>query len=348
MLQSLVFCLMLQAGAQGAAEHQKAGVVALKEGRTDSAIAEFRKVVELAPKQASGYLDLGVAYMKNHDYGSAIDPLKTALQLDSDLTQAHQFLGYALLARGYAAEAVAQFEKVKDPAGLGIAQLEAGDLPDAVQNLHTALLGRPDDPDLEYYLARASGLLSKQMYDRLVSSHTGSPRVDQALAENYAALRRVQEAETNYQAALRQRPDLPGAHLALGELYAAADRWDEAEQQFRAEAKLEPGNPEAAYRLGSALLQNGKLHEARIELQRADSLLPNMAETLYALGRAESLEGDNTAAEREWNHVIALEQGGQLASKAHFGLAAIYRKQGRTADAGREMKQFEETRNSPN
>ena len=267
--------------------------------------------------------------------------------MDPGLAAAHQYLGYALLAQGFAGESIAQFQGVNDQAGLGIAQLEVGDLPNAVQNLHAALVGRPNDPDLTYYLARASGLLSKQMYDVLISSYPDTPRANQALAENYSALHQAQEAEAHYLAALSQRSDLPGAHLALGEVYATAQQWSQAQDQFSVAVKLQPGNAEAEYMLGLALLQNGKDHEARVELKRADILQADMPETLYALGRAESLEGDYSAAEKDWNRVIALEQTGELASKAHYGLAHdfIVSKE-RVGDAEREMKLSGESRKS--
>ena len=54
--------------------------------------------------------------------------------------------------------------------------------------------------------------------------------------------------------------------------------------------------------------------------------------------------GDYAAAEKAWKHLVEIEKSGDLASQAHFGLSAIYRKQGRTQDAVREMKAFQETR----
>jgi len=105
---------------------------------------------------------------------------------------------------------------------------------------------------------------------------------------------------------------------------------------------LRPGSAEAAYRFGNALLQNGKVQAARTELIRADTLRPNMPETLYGLGEAEALSGNSQAAEKDWNRLLALENDTELAKKAHFGLAGIYRKLGRTSDAAREMKAFED------
>ena len=126
-------------------------------------------------------------------------------------------------------------------------------------------------------------------------------------------------------------------------VYAGSSQWPKAEDAFRAEATLQPGNAEAAYRLGTALLQEGKHHEARLELERADKLQPDMPETLYSLGKAASLEGEQgqALAEKSWTRLLAIEKESALAAQAHFGLAALYRKQGKTAQAQQETQAFQ-------
>ena len=69
-----------------------------------------------------------------------------------------------------------------------------------------------------------------------------------------------------------------------------------------------------------------------------------MPETLYALGKAESLDGDVTAAEKFWLELLSIEKEGELAAQTHFALAALYRKQGKTSEADREMKEFQRLR----
>jgi outer membrane protein assembly factor BamD (BamD/ComL family) len=89
-----------------------------------------------------------------------------------------------------------------------------------------------------------------------------------------------------------------------------------------------------------ALLQLGKVHQARLELVRADSLKKEMPETLYALGKASLLDGDEALAVNAWSTLISVESQGELAAQAHFGLAGLYRRQGRVADATHEMELF--------
>ncbi len=342
MIHALLFlALALHTPAPEAAEHMQAGIAADKQRQFDVAITEFRKVTELDPAYVDGFISLGQAYMEKREFASAMAPLKHAVELDKDSAPAHQLLGYALLVQGYAAEAIPHLERAQEKTALGIAQIQTGQLPEAVANLQAALAARPNDPDLLYYLGRASGLLSKQSIDTLIAAYPDSPRAHQAMGENYFVLRNMPDAEKEYRDALRLRPDIPEVHLELGEVYAGAFQWLKAEEEFRAQVKLQPGNAEAVYRLGAAFLEQGKVHEARTELSRADKLMPDMPETLYSLGKAASLEGDAAAAEKEWTKLLSIEKETSLAAQAHFGLASLYRKQGKTAAAQREMQEFQ-------
>src|SRR5437868_3429690 len=186
----------------------QAAAEAERQKQFDRAVSEFQKVTELEPKLPDGFIRLGQAYMEKHDYGAAIQPLKHALELAPDLAAAHQLLGYALLAQGYAAEAIPHLERIQEQTALGIAQIETGQLPDAVKNLEAALSKHPNDPDLLYYLGRATGLLSKQSIDTLLAAYPDSARAHQALAENYFVLRQMPQAEKEFQQALKLRPTL--------------------------------------------------------------------------------------------------------------------------------------------
>jgi tetratricopeptide (TPR) repeat protein len=345
---TLLLYLAAQIASPQAAEHMQAGIDAEKQRQFDVAIKEFKKVTELDPSYADGFVSLGQAYMESSDYTSAAAPLKHALELSPNLQQGHQLLGYVLLSQGYAAEAIPHLERSSDKTALGIAEIQTGQLTEAIANLQAALATHPNDQDLLYYLGRASGLLSKQSIETLLAAYPDSARAHQAMAENYFVLRRMPEAEKEYREAIRLRPGLPEVHLALGEVYAGASQWAKAEEEFRLQTKLQPGNAEAAYRLGAALLEQGKAKEARTELVRADRLMPEMPETLYSLGKAASLEGDTAAAEKAWTKLLTIEQQSSLAAQVHFGLAGLYRKQGKTAEAQHEMQEFERLKDSSN
>lgn len=336
--------LVWQAVSPEVVRHAQAGLQAQKQGRLSDAIAEFRKASELAPQLPAAFVNLGAAYLQNHQTREAIDPLRRAVGLNPELVGAQQMLGVALLSQGYASEAIPYLEKAGAVDALGIAELKAGKLPEAVTHLQAALKSRPGDADLLYYLGRASGLLSKGAFDALEAEGASSARAHQALGENYAALKRTSEAEAEYKQALQAKPDTPGLHMELGQLYTASAQWAKAEEQFRAESVLQPGDAEAAYDLGQALLQQGRIPDARAELERAQTLRPGMPEVLYLLGKAASQAGDATAAEQAWRQLLGQEATGALAAQAHFGLATLYRKQGKKAEAELEMELYRKSK----
>jgi len=53
------------------------------------------------------------------------------------------------------------------------------------------------------------------------------------------------------------------------------------------------------------------------------------------------LTGDATTAEKSWVRVVELEKDTAPAAQAHFGLAALYRKEGKAAKAQQEMLEFQ-------
>jgi tetratricopeptide (TPR) repeat protein len=336
----LLALLALQAVSPEVVQHVEAGLRAKKEGRLDVAIAEFQKVTQLEPRFAPAFVNLGAVQIENHDYASAVSALKKALELNPELVGAHELLGYALLAQGYAMEAIPHLQRAQVPGALGIALLQAGRLPEAITQLQAAVAKQPNDLDLLFYLGQACALLSRQAFDTILLTAPDSPRAHQILGENYMAMKRYDDAEREWRAVLQARPDLPGIHQLLGEIYLTLSRYGDAEREFRAETALVPGSAAAAWRLGSALLNQGRVVDARIELERADKLKPGMPETLYDLGKAAELAGDHAAAEHAWLAVIRADGDGSLAAQAHLQLSILYRKQGKAKEADDHLRAF--------
>lgn len=112
-------------------------------GDLDTAIANFRKAIGLNPSSATALLKLDDAYMRKQDYGAAIPPPEA-----SDRTQSQ------LSSRTSTA---------------GVCTLQSDQPAEAVVNLKTALAKSPDDPDLIYYLSRASAALSSESNEKLLA-----------------------------------------------------------------------------------------------------------------------------------------------------------------------------------
>ena len=335
----------VQAAVQALPEAERAAVLLYYMGdHSHAAIAEFQRVAELAPTLAAAHVNLGAAYYGKRDFTRAVPPLRKALELNPDLPGARQMLGAALLAQGASAEAIPYLEKVQADDLLGIALLDAGRAREAVDRLEAALLKRPDDADLLYYLAQAHTQLSERTFERLRAHPASQARTQQMLGEVMAAAGNRPAAEKHFQAALAARPDLRGVHLALGQFHLTAGDYAKAETEFRAEKALTPASAAVAYRLGSTLANRGKMPEAVEELKRAHQLAPDMPETSLELGKALAATGELKEAEVALRQVFTAESASSLAEAAHLQLAQIYRKQGRAADAGRELKSLQELR----
>jgi tetratricopeptide (TPR) repeat protein len=325
-------------------QHVDAGLKAKAAGDLDTAIREFKRVVDLAPQLPAAHVNLGAVYYEKKAYAEAVPSLEKALELDPNLPGAHAMLGAALLAQGYLAASIPHLEKAQSDDLLGVALLESNRPREALLHLEAALAQRPEDPDLLYYVGIAHTKLSKQAFDRLQQTSPDSARARQMMGEAMAATGNREGAERKFRASLALRPDLRGVHFAIGELELAAGNYDRAEAEFRAEVQLAPGSAAAAYKLGAVLANRGRTTEAIAELKKADALQPGMPETLLELGKAMNTAGDPKSASTYLEQVLQSEQKGDLAEAAHFQLAQAYRKLGRTADADREIKLFQSSR----
>lgn len=333
--------LLAQAVTPEVIAHAQAGSAAMDQGKYSVAIEEFKKVTELQPKTASGFVNLGDAYFKNKNYELAVAPLQQALKLNPNLLAAHQTLGISLLLLGNAAQAIPHLEKAPSAELLGLAYLEAGRLADAIGAWQRALAEHPKDPDVLYFFGRATALASRQAFDRLMAIDPGSARAHEAIADRDADEGRFSDALKEYQESLRLEPYAPGVHLAAGKALAAVGNWSAAVMEFRRESALRPENTETLYCLGVALLQQGHPQEALDALAHADQIAPDMPATLLGVGKAAFQAGDTTRAEQSLTKLLDKQKDGDLAAQAHSELADIYRKTGRTADADRETAEYE-------
>jgi superkiller protein 3 len=123
----------------------------------------IKKAIELNPKLATAYLDLGKSYFyKKGDYARAISQFEKAVEIAPDSPQIHNYLGTALRTRGYLGKAVSEYQKAieLDPnyasayTDLGIALFYMNKHDESIVKLKKAISLNPNYPDAYYYLAR--------------------------------------------------------------------------------------------------------------------------------------------------------------------------------------------------
>jgi tetratricopeptide (TPR) repeat protein len=145
---------------------------------------------------------------------------------------------------------------------------------------------------------------------------------------------RLPEAISEFQAALKIRPDLAEAHNGLGFAFSlTSGRLDDAMAEYHAALKMKPDYAGAHVNLGSALSRTpGRLQDAIAEYQTAINIRPDYSEAHFNLGVVLSrIPGRMQDAIAEYQAAINIRPD---YSEAHFNLAEVFsRMPGRIPDA---------------
>ena len=212
---------------------------------------------------------------------------------------AHNNLGNALLDRGQADEAIAQFEQAITirPAyadahcNLGNALLEKGRTEEAAGRFRRALELEPRFAEAHYNLGNL--LLQGEAWAEAEAQFRQALDIqpDYALARNNlgnALLRlgRVAEGVGQLEKAVALRPDFAPARHNLGSAYLSQGRGEAALRQFRAIVEIQPANANAHNNLGWLLRKIGRDAEAVESFHTAVELRPDYAEAHDNLAKA--------------------------------------------------------------
>jgi tetratricopeptide (TPR) repeat protein len=144
---------------------------------------------------------------------------------------------------------------------------------------------------------------------------------------------RLPDAITEYQAALRIQPDYPKAHYDLGAAWSRMPgRLPDAITEYQAALRVQPDYAEAHDNLGSVLAQiPGRLPEAIAEYQAALRIRPDYARAHYNLAIALSqIPGRLPDAILEYEAALRIAPG---YAKAHYNLGNALVQTGRLPDA---------------
>jgi TolB-like protein/DNA-binding winged helix-turn-helix (wHTH) protein len=94
-----------------ATAHQWYGGYLAVMGRSDEAIAERKRALELEPLSLIINFELGLSYYHARDYDKAIEQFQKTLELDQNFPAAHNFLPAAYEQKGMYKEAIAEFKQ---------------------------------------------------------------------------------------------------------------------------------------------------------------------------------------------------------------------------------------------
>jgi tetratricopeptide (TPR) repeat protein len=207
----------------------------------------------------------------------------------------------------------------------------------------------PDDPEVLYITTHYYSELAGRASQRLASVAPSSHQTHQLEAEAAESQGRWDDAIAEYEAILKQNPNLPGIHYRLGRIHLSrpetATSTDGAIQEFEAELKADPNNAAAEFFLGEIARRAGRWDDAIPHFANAAKFDPGFVEAFLALGMSLN------SAERFADAVSPLEKyvKDQPSDPAgHYQLSISYARMGRKQDATREMAiQQEMARKNP-
>ncbi|MEP6715224.1 MAG: tetratricopeptide repeat protein [Terriglobia bacterium] len=323
----------------------------LQQQKPQLAIPVLRDIVSLDPKNSDAQGNLGVLLFFDGKYTEAIPHMRAAVQAQPDLWQIEALLGIAekrtgdpIAARNELDRAFPHLDdpKIKIQAGLELIELHAAASQfDSALSIAASLRGlAPQDPQILFAAYR----LARQIMDQSLLSMTiaapGSAEMKMIMANELARQGDHANAITHYREAIRLKPALPGVHYELAEqLRTSSDPTlnAQAEAEYKAAIQANPFDELSWRELGGIDAAKGDLKAAEEAFKKALALQPADSEAQTGLAIA------FISLNRQSEALTLLEsavKGDPSNIVAHFRLAALYRRAGRTADADRELDAF--------
>ncbi len=338
--------------SQEIASHARQAQEFVKKQRPDLAIPEFRAIVALDPNNVDARGNLGVLLFFQGDYPAAIPQLRAALKLRPTLWRIEALLGMAERRTGSIKSALAdlekafpklQEEKIQIEAGMELIEIHtaAGDLDKAAATVSALRSLYPTNVEVLYASYRIYSELTGEAMLSLSLVAPKSARMHQVMAHELEKHGDEQPAIRNYREALKLDPNLPGLHFELAEVLnasSAATEQQEAEGEYKAALSVNQFDERAEFRLGDIASRRGDVQEAYAHYSRAVQLQPNDAEANIGLAKTLMLMNQPDKAEPLLQRALQLDP---TSAAAHFRLSTLYRQAGRTADAKRELEEYQ-------
>jgi predicted Zn-dependent protease len=351
---ALVLCAHSAAQAQGgdnevtpAVQRLYAEANAASQGGDDAtAIEKYRSIIKLAPHLAAAYNNLGGLYFDQHDYAHAAEVLRRGLELNPNMPTAAAILGmsYVQLGDNDKAEPLLRRALHANPKDDKIEMMLARMLinekkfDEAARHLNDFLARNPKDQQAWYLLGKTYLQLSEDALKKINEIDPDSVVAHEIAGEIDESMHNYDLALVEYKKAVDLAPQKPGTHMHMGDAYWYIGKWKSAQTEFRAELKNDPYNCMAHWKLANAILEandsnDEALSEANAAIKRCPTLMQarvDRARALVRLGKQPDALPDLLMAEKDSPREPSI----------HFLLANVYRSQGNSAEAQKEMQTY--------
>ncbi len=316
----------------------RAGVAALGHEDLKGALADFEKVVHLAPTVEQGHSALGAVLVRMGRTDEGIRELEKALTIQSTDSTAQLNLAMAYEQSGRAAKALPWFAALESGAraqnrslpgnvlaGYARALAANRQFPAAVIHMKEAIAADPRNA--EWHDELGSLYAQQQDWPHAREAFAAAIELDAGMAVAHMHLGVVLKSQQQPGAleelakAYQLAPQNPAVAVEYGEALAGAGQDEQAIPVLEHALGLSPNSADAAYQLGLALQRSNRVQEAIPLFQKAAAAEPNNAEILTNLGMALCQAQQAKDAVPILRHAVALTPDN---ATAHQNLAAAF------------------------
>jgi len=312
---------------------------------------DYKKVLQLDPRNASAHSNLGLAYYMEGKFADAAGQFETALRAKPDLWNIAALCGLSEAKAGRNSEATARldeaFAHLEEPS-LRIAvakqlfslRFESGDFARAAEVAEKLEKLDPKNPDVLYAAHQVYAQLENRSFLAMADLDPQSARMFQVRGDRMAQRGNLEGAIAAYRLAISKDAHLSGVHFALGEvLNVSQDAADRAQAQSEYEKALEddPTDEKAECRLGDIAMQQNNPTGAAQRYRRALSLQPDDSDANEGLGLVLFASNSAEQALPYLKRAIDLDPTNVA---AYYHLSQASRKAGDANAADAEMAEF--------
>lgn len=260
------------------------------------AVAQFRRVAELEPDNASNFVLLGALYRTADEPRRAEEALRKALELDPSQTDAQVNIAYLLLEAGKIREAIESLEEIVEGGSSDRRHLNA--LAGAYEQT-----GR---------FADAAAILRK-----LLAQGGNTLETRRRLAESLGRSRQFGQAVDEYKKLLAQDPRNADYFLAISWIERERKNYQRAWEALEGARRLDPDSVQIQFNAIGLLEAEGKLEEAATQIQqllratrKAEYALDEKRRRTVLLEQLGALQlqlGDHDAAVKSFRQIGAVD-----------------------------------------
>lgn len=306
----LVICACARTPEQKHAKFLERGTAQLKNHDYARAILEFRNAIRAKPKSAEAYYQMALAYIGARDMPRAIHFLEKALELDPKYTAAELKLSE-----------------------LAVATHSPAESREAERHVRKVLESSPANVDALDILAKAEWQLGNQEEaEKLLSQAFAQSPQDLKLSAHLAQIKLwnkdIAGAEATLKKAADDNPGSAAAAVILGRFYVAVARSNDAERQFERALKLDPKNGAALLSMAAIRWRAGQIGKAEQLYQQTASLPDAQYKSVHAMFLFQSGKRDLAISEFE-----KLYRRDPADRAGRTQLIIAYEAVGRTSDA---------------